>query len=68
MAKALKIALWNEIQKKRPEFLMNVVVATYTSDNPSVSKTLEDHLQNIHPAVHNLAPVISGCLKCFHIS
>jgi len=29
MAKALKIGLWNEIQKDRPEFLMRIVFATY---------------------------------------
>lgn len=29
MAKALKIGLWTEIQKKRHEFLMKVVFATY---------------------------------------
>lgn len=29
MAKELKIGLWNEIQKKRSEFLMKVVFAAY---------------------------------------
>jgi hypothetical protein len=29
MAKALQIGVWNEIQKKIPEFLMKVVFATY---------------------------------------
>lgn len=64
MAKALKIALWNEIHKKRPAFLMKVVFVTYyTSENVSVNKTLEDHLQNIRPAIHSLPLVISGCCE-----